>query len=40
VQPSTSSSCSEVLLMAGVWTEVCLAQTALSALEDGYTSTS
>jgi hypothetical protein len=23
--------------MAGLWTEVCLAQTALSALKDGYT---
>ena len=26
-----------VLLMAGIWTEVCLAQPALSALKDGYT---
>jgi nicotinamidase-related amidase len=25
-----------VLLMAGLWTEVCLAQTALSAIKDGY----
>src|SRR5207253_235402 len=26
----------KTLLMAGLWTEVCLAQTAISALADGY----
>jgi isochorismate hydrolase len=26
----------ETLLMAGLWTEVCLAQTAIAALADGY----
>ena len=37
IKPAVEATGRRVLLMAGLWTEVCLAQTALSALEDGYT---
>ena len=37
VKPAVEATGRRVLLMAGLWTEVCLAQTALSALQDGYT---
>jgi nicotinamidase-related amidase len=37
IKPAVEATGRRVLLMAGLWTEVCLAQTALSALKDGYT---
>ncbi len=37
IKPAVEATGRRVLLMAGIWTEVCLAQTALSALQDGYT---
>jgi nicotinamidase-related amidase len=37
IKPAVEATGRKVLLMAGIWTEVCLAQTALSALKDGYT---
>jgi nicotinamidase-related amidase len=37
IKPAVEATGRRVLLMAGLWTEVCLAQTALSAIEDGYT---
>lgn len=37
IRPAVEATGRRVLLMAGLWTEVCLAQTALSAIEDGYT---
>jgi nicotinamidase-related amidase len=37
IKPAVEATGRRVLLMAGIWTEVCLAQTALSALKDGYT---
>ena len=37
IKPTVEATGRKVLLMAGIWTEVCLAQTALSALKDGYT---
>lgn len=37
IKPAVEASGRRVLVMAGIWTEVCLAQTALSALKDGYT---
>ena len=37
IKPAVEATGRRVLLMAGLWTEVCLAQTALSALADGYT---
>ena len=37
IRPAVEATGRRVLLMAGLWTEVCLAQTALSALKDGYT---
>jgi nicotinamidase-related amidase len=36
IKPAVEATGRKVLLMAGIWTEVCLAQTALSALKDGY----
>ena len=36
IKPAVEATGRRVLLMAGIWTEVCLAQTALSALKDGY----
>ena len=35
--PAVEATGRPVLIMAGIWTEVCLAQTTLSALGDGYT---
>jgi len=37
IKPAVEATGRRVLLMAGIWTEVSLAQTALSALKDGYT---
>ena len=37
VKSAVNATGRRVLLMAGLWTGVCLAQTALSALSDGYT---
>jgi nicotinamidase-related amidase len=37
IKPAVEATGRRVLVMAGIWTEVCLAQTALSALKDGYT---
>src|SRR5918996_4392471 len=37
IKPAVEATGRKVLVMAGLWTEVCLAQTALSALKDGYT---
>ena len=37
IKPAVEATGRRVLLIAGIWTEVCLAQTALSALKDGYT---
>ena len=37
IKPAVEATGRRVLVMAGLWTEVCLAQTALSALKDGYT---
>ena len=37
IKPAVESIGRKVLVMAGIWTEVCLAQTALSAIKDGYT---
>src|SRR6476661_6538523 len=37
IKPAVEATGRQVLLMAGIWTEVCLAQTALSAIKDGYT---
>jgi nicotinamidase-related amidase len=37
IKPAVEATGRKVLLMAGIWTEVCLAQTALSAIKDGYT---
>jgi nicotinamidase-related amidase len=36
IKPAIEATGRKVLVMAGLWTEVCLAQTALSALKDGY----
>jgi nicotinamidase-related amidase len=36
IKPVVEATGRRVLLMAGLWTEVCLAQTALSAIKDGY----
>ena len=40
IKPAVEATGRKVLVMAGIWTEVCLAQTALSAIKDGYTVTS
>jgi nicotinamidase-related amidase len=37
IKPAVEATGRRLLVMAGIWTEVCLAQTSLSALEDGYT---
>jgi nicotinamidase-related amidase len=37
IKPAVEAKGRRVLVMAGLWTEVCLAQTSLSALKDGYT---
>jgi len=37
IKPAVEAAGRRVLVMAGIWTEVCLAQTALSAIKDGYT---
>jgi nicotinamidase-related amidase len=37
IKPAVSATGRRVLVMAGIWTEACLAQTTLSALADGYT---
>jgi len=37
IRPAVKATGRQVLIMAGIWTEVCLAQTTLSALGDGYT---
>jgi nicotinamidase-related amidase len=36
IKPAVEATGRRVLVMAGLWTEVCVAQTALSALKDGY----
>ena len=38
IKPAVEATGRRVLVMAGIWTEVCLAQTALSAIKDGYTA--
>jgi nicotinamidase-related amidase len=37
IKPAFEATGRRVLVMAGIWTEVCLAQTALSAIKDGNT---
>jgi nicotinamidase-related amidase len=37
IKPAVEATGRKVLIMAGIWTEVCLAQTSLSALRDGFT---
>ena len=37
IKPAVEATGRRVLVIAGIWTEVCLTQTALSAIEDGYT---
>ena len=37
IKPAVEATGRQVLIMAGIWTEVCLAQTTLSALGEGYT---
>ena len=37
IKPAVEATGRRVLVIAGLWTEVCLAQTALSAIKDGYT---
>jgi nicotinamidase-related amidase len=37
IKPAVEATGRQVLIMAGIWTEVCLAQTVLSAIDDGYT---
>jgi nicotinamidase-related amidase len=37
IKPTVEATGRRVLLIAGIWTEVCLAETALSAIKDGYT---
>jgi nicotinamidase-related amidase len=36
IRPSVEATGRRTLLIAGLWTEVCLAQTAVSAIADGY----
>jgi len=36
IKPAVEATGRRVLLIAGLWTEVCLAQTALAAIKDGY----
>ena len=37
IKPAVEATGRRVLVVAGIWTEVCVAQTVLSALKDGYT---
>ena len=37
IKPTVEATGRRVLVVAGIWTEVCLAQTVLSAIKDGYT---
>jgi nicotinamidase-related amidase len=37
IKPAVEATGRRVLVVAGIWTEVCLAQTVLSAIKDGYT---
>jgi nicotinamidase-related amidase len=37
IEPAVEATGRRVLVVAGIWTEVCLAQTVLSAIKDGYT---
>ena len=37
IKPAVEATGRQVLVVAGIWTEVCLAQTVLSAIKDGYT---
>jgi nicotinamidase-related amidase len=37
IKPAVEATGRRVLVIAGIWTEVCLAQTVLSAIKDGYT---
>ncbi|HEX4863522.1 MAG TPA: isochorismatase family protein [Acidimicrobiales bacterium] len=37
IKPAVEDTGRQVLIMAGIWTEVCVAQTTLSALRGGYT---
>ncbi len=37
IRPEVEATGRRVLVVAGIWTEVCLAQTVLSAIKDGYT---
>ena len=37
IKPAVEAIGRKVLVIAGIWTEVCLAQTSLSAIKDGYT---
>ena len=37
IKPAVEATGRRVLVVAGIWTEVCLAQTVLSAIQDGYT---
>ena len=37
IRPAVEATGRRVLVIAGIWTEVCLAQTAISALKEGYT---
>ena len=37
IKPAVEATDRRVLIMGGIWTEVCLVQTALAALRDGYT---
>ena len=38
IKPAVEATGRRVLVVAGIWTEVCLAQTVLSAIKDGYTT--
>jgi nicotinamidase-related amidase len=38
IKPAVEATGRKVLIIAGIWTEVCLAQTTLSALRDGYSA--
>ena len=37
IKPVVEATGRRVLVIAGIWTEVCLAQTVLAAIADGYT---
>lgn len=36
IKPAVEATGRKILVMAGIWTEVCLAETTLSAMKDGY----